>query len=262
VKFKQPLFLAIAIVCPLFIGAAAPGFVQDVRTTALNIVQPFVSAQAKTAFFVRSQICFLLKWPTLQKKMETLEQELKRAKGELASVSELKREHSRLAALLKLKGEFARNSIAARVIWRDPSHWSQFIVISKGTKGGIGVDTVLISPEGLVGKVVAVGVRSSRAILLADLQSRVSALNERTRDVGLIEGMNGPLLKMTYLDRNSKIQVGDVIISSGLGGIYPKGIPIGRVKSIAEEDSRLNLYALVEPFVSFSKLEEVLCILS
>ena len=70
------------------------------------------------------------------------------------------------------------------------------------------------------------------------------------------------MLKMTYLDHNSKIQIGDMIVSSGFGGIYPKGIPIGRVQLIGEEKNHLALYAMVEPFVSFSKLEEFLCVSS
>ena len=86
-------------------------------------------------------------------------------------------------------------------------------------------------------------------------------MNERTRDVGLIEGLGSSNLKMTYLDRNSDTQVGDVILSSGLGGIYPKGIPIGKVELVGGDKDHASLFAMVKPFVSFSKLEEVLCVL-
>jgi len=103
---------------------------------------------------------------------------------------------------------------------------------------------------------------SSRAILLTDSEARASALNQRTRDVGLIEGNGSLSLKMSYLDRQSNIQVGDMVISSGLGGIYPKGIPIGKVETVGTDKNNLSLFASVKPFASFAKLEEVLCISS
>ncbi|MBI4395223.1 MAG: rod shape-determining protein MreC, partial [Candidatus Omnitrophica bacterium] len=103
---------------------------------------------------------------------------------------------------------------------------------------------------------------SARAILLTDSESRASAMNERTRTVGLVEGTSSAMLKMSYLDRTSEIQIGDLIMSSGVGGIYPKGIPIGKVELVSGEKDRPSLYALVKPNVEFPKLEEVLCVSS
>src|SRR3989338_6266235 len=186
--------------------------------------------QTRIVHFLRSEINSLAEWPRLRSKSKTLERELQKIKEELASLSELKKENSRFTALLDLKSEISNASAAARIIARNPSHWSQFITINKGSADGIRLDTVLVHPHGLVGKVVVLASHSAHAILLTDRQSRVSAINERTRDMGVVEGTGSATLKMTYLDYNSKIQVGDIIISSGLGGVYPKGIPIGRVQ--------------------------------
>ena len=261
-RFRKALFLASAVFLPLFVGATSPQLVEKVRIAVTVTANPFLDFQEHTTRFIQSQIHSLVEWPTIRKKAAVLERELEHLRGDIASLSELKQENERLGALLNLKGSRFPSAIAARVIARDPSHWSQFIIINKGMKDGIRVDMALIDPHGLVGRVVAAGPHSARAILLTDRQSRVSALNERTRDAGLVEGTGGFMLKMTYLDPNSKLEVGDQIVSSGLGGIYTKGILIGRVEIVGEEKNHLTLYALVEPFVSFSKLEEVLCVFS
>lgn len=263
-RFKKTLFLASAICVPLIIGGTAPKAVRAVRTSAISLATPLFNSQAEVAYFFKSTFRALLEFPKLEKQKQKLEREIEQLKGQSMIVSELKQENERLSRLLDLKGKITSSSkaTAARLIARDPSQWSQYIIINKGLKDGVRVDTVLVHPSGLVGKVVVAGVHSARAIELVDRQSRVVGMNERTRDIGLVEGTGTSLLKMTYLDRDSKIQVGDIIISSGFGGIYPKGIPIGRVEQVAEEQDHLTLYAIVEPFVSFSKLEEVLCVSS
>lgn len=261
-RARSSLLLAGIVFIPLALGVVSPGLAEQLRTVVMVAADPLLETQARLARVAKSGLLFLIELPSFQKKSERLERELQVLKGELISLSELKQENERLTGLLQLKGKSSFSSIAARLIGRDPSHWSQFVVINKGVKDGVRTDTVLIHPQGLVGKIVAAGPHVARGILLTDRQSRVSALNERTRDIGMIEGTGGATLKMTYLDYHSKIQVGDVIVSSGIGGIYPKGIPIGRIQLVGEEKNQLALYAVVEPFVSFSKLEEILCISS
>jgi rod shape-determining protein MreC len=262
VRFKRSLILAVAVLSPLLVGASFSHFVDQARTTVTAAASPFLEFQDQITRWVQTGIQAVFEWPVLRQKNEALETDLKSLHRELIGLEELKQEKARLEALLNLKTSSYQRAAAARVIARDPSHWSQFIVIDKGSVDGIREDAVLVHPDGLIGKVVSSGRYSARAILLTDPESRVSALNQRTRDVGLIKGTGAFTLKMTYLDRESKVQVGDLIVSSGLGGIYPKGIPIGRVELVGEDRSQLALYAVVKPFVSFSKLEDLLCISS
>ena len=259
-RLKRPLFLVSAILIPVFIGAAAPHFIDQIRTFTISAAQPFLELQSQLVHFAKTQVQYIVEWPALREENQSLKAELNGLKAELDHLEEIKRENERFESLLDLKQKIGGRVFAAQVIGRDPSHWSQFIVINKGIRASVKKNTVLVHPEGLVGKVVSAGRQSARAILLVDAESRVSAMNQRTRDLGLIQGIGSPMLKMTYLDRFSNVQVGDVIISSGLGGIYPKGIPIGKVEMVGVEKDRLKLYALLRPFVSFSKLEEVLCI--
>ena len=259
---KRSLLVASAVFFPLLIGATSPNFVHTLRDITTTAIRPILETQDQVATVIKTQVRSVVEWPKLLKRNRELEEQLASVNAELINVRELKEENKRLQSLLALKQGSEFKTVAARVIGRDPSHWSLFIMLNRGTKDGVHEDVPLLSAEGLVGKVVSAGPDSSRAILLTDSQSRVSVFNQRTRDVGLIEGTGSPLLKMTFLDRGADIQVGDTIVSSGVGEVYPKGIPIGRVQLVAEDENRLGLSAVVKPFVSFAKLEEILCVLS
>lgn len=258
---KRSLLVVSVAFVPLLIGAASPNFVHTLRDVTAGTIRPILEIQDQFTSVIKTQVQSVVEWPKLRQRNRELEERLASVQAELASARELKEENKRLETLLELKRKSEFKTIAARVIGRDPSHWSLFIMLNRGTKDGVREDVSLLSPDGLVGKIVSAGPNSSRAILLTDRQSRVSAINQRTRDGGLIEGTGGLFLKMTFLDRGADIQVGDTIVSSGLGEIYPKGIPIGRVQSVGEDESRLGLSAVVKPFASFAKLEEVLCVL-
>ncbi len=261
-RFKRPLFLAGAIVFPLLVSAASPNLVDGARTFVVSAVRPILEIQHRVTHFLKTEITYLLEWRGLREENQKLRLEVNHLKSELVRFEEVGKKSERLERLLNLKDKTSGKVKAARVIARDPSHWAQYVVIDRGSRDGVRKNTVLIGADGLVGKVTARGAHSARAILLIDRGSRVSAMNQRTRDVGLIEGTGSSMLKMTYLDRASNIQVGDQILSSGLGGIYPKGIPIGKVELVGGERDPMSLYAVVRPFVSFSKLEEVLCVSS
>lgn len=261
-RIKRSLSIAGLIFLPLVIGAASGGWVHQARIATISAARPILEFQDQISHFFRSRAQSLLELPLLAKKNQALREELTQLKGQSILTTELKKENERLKALLGLKEKQVFRVVSARVIGRDPSHWSFFIVLNKGSADGVREEDALLHSDGLVGKVVLVGPHTSRAILLIDRESRAGALNQRTRDSGLIEGTGSLLLKMTYLDRDADIQIGDTILSSGDGGVYPKGVPIGRVQLVGEDEHLLTRYAVVKPFVSFAKLEEVLCVSS
>jgi len=134
------------------------------------------------------------------------------------------------------------------------------IIINRGKEDSVDVGTTLISYDGLVGHAIFVGKNHAKCLLITDVKARVCAISQESRDAGIIEGTATHLLKLKHLDMNAKIAIGDVVITSGFGGIFPKGIPIGVVEMIGTETDNLYLYALVKPYTNFSKLEEVLCL--
>lgn len=191
---------------------------------------------------------------------ESIELELERLRYRNIELREVQLENERLATLLKLQKKDALTHMSASVIGRDVSPWMQWLLINIGAEKGVEKDMPIIAPGGLVGRVASIGRYASRCMLLIDSQSRVSAIVQESRETGIIRGQGSELLKLTYLHLDSKATIGDVVVSSGLGGIYPKGIPIGKIVSIEADQNGLHLFAKVKPFVDFSKLEEVICL--
>jgi rod shape-determining protein MreC len=120
----------------------------------------------------------------------------------------------------------------------------------------------VILSDGVVGYVVAVSSEYAKVLLIIDRNSSMDALIQRSRERCMVEGMNQHTLKLNYVLRQTDVEVGDKVISSGFDGIYPKGLPIGRVSKIVHETPGLFKEIEIEPFVDFTKLEEVLIILT
>lgn len=201
----------------------------------------------------KSLFSFLKENEELKKRVELLEKDLTALRDE-------EKENSRLRAVLELKERTEYRTIAAFVIARDMAHLSHWALLNKGKKDGIRKEMPVVTDAGLAGKIVETSPGNSRMILLTDLEGRVSAMIERTRDAGLVMGNGGGLLEMKFIDLEADIKVGDSVITAGLGDVYPKGLLIGKVDSLARDRKQMHLVAEVRPAVSFSKIEEVVCL--
>jgi len=191
---------------------------------------------------------------------EALNAQVAELSQEVIRLRELSIENERLRGLLSFKKKTPYKVIGVRVVGRDASNWYNTIVIDKGSNQNLVVGMALVAPSGLVGKVTEVGSSISRGMLILNPNSRVGAIVQRSRDEGVVEGSLKGLLRMKYISKDADLKAGDLVISSGLGGVFPKGVAIGKIKDIGTEADGLHLYAWVEPAVDFSKLEEVLCI--
>lgn len=179
---------------------------------------------------------------------------------QLSQYKEIEQENARLRALLNFKKVSSSKFIAAGIIARDSSNFSDTVVINQGHKQKINPDTVVVAEAGLVGRVYESSSSMSRVILITDPNSRISAVLSRSRQIGVVYGTSSNLCKLRYLPLTTDILVGDKIVTSGFSDIYPKGILIGKVVKIAKEPGGLSLSAIVAPAVNFTSLEEVLCI--
>jgi rod shape-determining protein MreC len=182
--------------------------------------------------------------------------------NELRRLNETLKENERLKKLLQFRQTFAAKTVAARVIGWDPSPWRRTVILDKGKKQGIKKDMPVVVAEGLVGRILEVGPSVSRVILITDPNSRVTALADQSRAQGVIEGDGSSNLTMTYLELDSNVAVEEMVMTSGTSDIFPKGFRIGKIKSISKDSNGLHLEAQVESYVKFSKLEEVLCLVS
>lgn len=181
--------------------------------------------------------------------------------GELA---ELRSENARLREALELVQEEPYRFMAARVVARNPDNWFGTALVNKGTAHGLKKGMTVVTPRGLVGRVVNLTPHTATVLLITDPESGVGGIIASSRDAGVVQGQAGEhsLLRMKFFSRQANVQPGDIVLTSGLGSIFPKGIAIGRVVEVGRSESGLLLYAEVEPFADINRLEEVLILVN
>jgi rod shape-determining protein MreC len=190
---------------------------------------------------------------SLLRRIELLSRELE----EMKFVAE---ENRRLRDLLDFSSKAGFGVIPAQVIGRDPTNWSNTLIIDKGATDGVRPNRAVVSTKGLVGRTVEVGRRSTKVLLITDPNSKVGVLIARNRHGGVLIGRPDARCRMIYISPDADVSIGDKVITAGLGGIFPKGMLVGEVVKIDKEPGRLYKYAVVKPADDLSKLEEVLCV--
>jgi rod shape-determining protein MreC len=172
---------------------------------------------------------------------------------------ETERENIRLRRLLELRERLPLSVLAGEVIGRESGGWVRAITVNRGRGSGVAQQTPVIVPEGLVGRVVQVRPGASVVQLINDPASTVGAVVQRTRTPGLVEGDAGGVVRFKFMARDgAQVAPGDLIVTSGLGGLFPKGLPVGRVVAIEDKGSALFHFAVVAPAADFPRVEEVL----
>jgi len=190
-----------------------------------------------------------------------LKLELDSLKRESGLYKELAATHERLRDLLMFKEAVSRPAVAAQVVGLDPTGWFQSVVINKGRKAGVGLDMPVVNASGVVGRVVSVSPNYAKVLLVVDQNSAVDCLVQRSRDRGMVRGQSAQVCRLDYMVKSGDVKEGDVVITSGLGKAFPKGLPVGTISNVKEGDGTLFKEIDVTPAVDFSKLEEVLVIL-
>lgn len=252
-------FLAIAAF-PLFFVLQNPRISEPVHTFSLSVLKPFLLAgDAFADSLTRSRITLTHFWKTFRSQGQR-ETRIAELESRLVRLDETMRENERLAKLLAFKQTIPEKAVAARVIGWDLSPWRRTVILDKGKKQGLKKNMAVVVSAGLVGRIVEVGGSTSRVILLTDPEARVSALTDQSRAQGVVIGDGSPQLKMGYLDLDGAVAVEETVLTSGIGGLFPKGLRIGKITNLSKDPSGLQLMARIQPFVFFSKLEEVLCL--
>jgi len=169
-------------------------------------------------------------------------------------------ESQRLRSLLSIKDSGIGKTVVARVIGRDPAHANQTVTIDKGFSHGVTPDSAVITPDGIVGRVIHSSNFFSIVQLVLDSQSGVGVMLQSTRRQGIIKGTGGRELELEYIDDDNDLKEGESFITSGLDRIYPKGLPVGRIVSVGP---RRGLFKTVQirPSADLGRLEEVLCLI-
>lgn len=166
--------------------------------------------------------------------------------------------YQRLDSLLEFPSLDETPFEAARVIGRDPTDRAKILILNKGAKHGIAPNMPVVTHRGVVGRIVSCGWSSSKALLITDIRSAVDGIVQETRESLVVVGANSPTLDVKYLSFNANAKNGDIVISSGLGGIFPKGLLIGALEKVTPVSGSLFLLAQLRPAEDFGRLEEAI----
>ena len=198
----------------------------------------------------------------LTKENAELKTQISELKSELSDYDELKKENERLQELLDFQDAHPEYTLkTAHIVAKNPGNWFDIFTIDLGSEDGIAVNMPVITADGLVGRVSGVGLGWAKVTAIIDGSTGISAIVERTRDVGSVRGRTGnepleTLLDMDFLPMNTDITVGDQVLTSGIDGVYPKGLVIGEVVEVGEESNQKKV--VINPAVNFKRLEEVM----
>ena len=191
-----------------------------------------------------------------------LRERLEQLEGDLALLQEFKGENERLRKLLDFSRGVELHGVVGSVIGFDPSGWVRGIVINKGSSSGIVPGLAVIHARGVVGQVVAVSPSTARILLLSDHSSGVDAVVQGSRARGIVEGSGGSMCELRYVNREYSIKPGELVLTSGMDGVFPKGLVVGSVTEVDAVSGGLFQSIALKPSVDFSRLEEVLILTS
>lgn len=197
----------------------------------------------------------------VRRENKQLRETVKIMNSRLVADREAIHENDRLKQLLELKSSIKAPSVAALVIGEDSSPWFKTLVINRGSVDGLAEGMPVVAANGVVGQVVKVAAGSARVLLLTDHASGIAALVQRSRARGVVKGKGSSFCSLEFSLRDEDVKVGDMIVTSGIGGIFPKGLVIGEVTMVKKGEYGIFQTIDLRPAVNMAKLEEVLVLL-
>ena len=239
------------------------GFVENVVNVVVTPVQKLITSAGNG---INDFFGYFSDVDAIKAENKMLKDENAKLKSDLKTAEAHENENETLRSLLGLQKSMDEfDTEAAQVVARDPGNWFNMITVDKGSADGVAVDQAVVTVgNALVGRVYEVGSNCAKIMTIIDPQCSAGALIERSGEYGVTEG-DGVLgqegkFKLSYISKNTNLIVGDTIVTSGLGGIFPEGLSIGKVQSIMTDVQGISQYAVIEPACDFNTLKNVLII--
>lgn len=197
-----------------------------------------------------------------QETLSELRAENERLTARNAELEEAEQTAKRLQELLNLQDSYSLQSVGARIIAGSTDSWSSTVTINLGSASGLTVGMPVMASNGIIGQIVECGATSSTVRLLTDENSSVSAMVQDNRAQGMLNGSATGQITLDLISTSQDVEVGDVVVTSGLGGVFPKGLPLGKVTSVESSPGSLYLSITVEAYANTENFEEVIVITS
>lgn len=267
-KRSKGLFIIVLLTAALLFGIQQTGFHRPGLSKGEEILRSALAPLQSGVMIVSNKVSGFLSYVTSIAEVRVENERLKDQVNQLITENnrliEYRQENARLRKLLSFQEAVGSNYslIAARVIARNPENWYSTLSIDKGQIQGIEKNMPVINDVGLVGRVINVAPDSAEVLLIIDREGAVGGMVQQSRVPGVVEGYgpNTDLLQMIHLAHDAPVYRNQVVITSGLGGIFPKGLRIGYVNNVVPEANGLMKRAYLQPFVDFDRLEEVMVI--
>jgi len=262
VKIRKVVLLgSLVAACLLLLTLQMRGYGEVASDVFAVVTTPIQTGLAKASRATFGLWATYLDWKNVRAENRRLREEVQELRVQGLRVVETDDENRRLRRLLALQEHLPLTTLSGEIIAREWGGWIRSLTVNRGRGDNVPRLTAVISPNGLIGRVVEVRPGASIVQVLTDPTSTVGAHVLRTRTPGIVEGDPRGTLRFKFMSRDgASIQSGDVLVTAGQGGLFPRGIPIGTVRSIDNRGGALFHYAELTPAVDFARVDEVLLV--
>src|SRR5665647_783434 len=246
------ILIVIILVCitvvTLYVRESDKGPLHKVQNFFLDLVSPVSSAFAKIFRPIKDGVVNLFHLPSLAKERADLQKQVAELQRERIETKEMASNLEELKRLLNWTEQQAEiQTVGADIVGQSPNNWQRLMIVNRGSSSGVKKYMSVVTEQGLVGRLISVGSRSSIVELITDSRSEIGVRDQRSRETGVVEGKNDATLRLTPMKEDADLKTGDVIETSGLGGTCPPGIPLGKIIKVTNRLSGLTRYVEVKP---------------
>ena len=226
----------------------------------MEICSPFQKGATSVSRSIGGVLQRVVSLTQVQQENEKLKHRIAELQNENHQMKEMALANERLRNLIQFRQQMVTSMMGAEVIGQDPSPWFKSVTIDKGEKQGLRKGMAVISPEGVVGQILKTSPDYATVLLITDYNSAIDAIVQRTRAKGIVEGKEENRCQLKYLLRTEDVEPGDVVITSGMDGKFPKGLMVGEIQKVDKRHFGVFQYAELVPKVDLARLEEVFVI--
>jgi rod shape-determining protein MreC len=227
----------------------------------LEVIGPFQTGISKVSNYAGSLKNKYVDLLSIREENKQLRQELLQYKSANIEYREALATNVRLKKLLELKESLPPPTLTAEIIGKDPSLWFRTLTINRGASDGVQKGMPVVTVEGVVGQVLTSSPNYSKVLLATDPNSAVDVITQKTRVHGIVKGLGRDAFGLSYVLKSAEVEKGDFVITSGLGGVFPKGLMVGTVSEITNTRRGMFQKIEIEPAVDFSQLEHLIIIM-
>lgn len=262
-RFHVPVFIVVLLLFGLVLISLRVKQRKGIAFFDAVLLEVASPAQGAATFLVKSvegvfqRYIFLVH---LEKENAWLKKKMAHLEEENHQMREMVLANERFRKLLEFRESMPGSPVAAEVIGRDPSSWFRSVTVNKGDRDGVQKGMAVVLPEGVVGQILKTAPHYATVLLITDYNSALDGIIQRTRAKAIVEGKEENRCELKYLLRTEEVAIGDVVVTSGLGGIFPKGLTVGEIRKVDKRNHGVFQYAELAPAVDLTKLEEVLII--